>query len=331
MKNIAINGFGRIGRLAFRQLINEKSLKIVAINDLTSPDMLAYLLEYDSAHGKFNGSVKFNEKALIVNGQTIPVISEKDPANLPWKKYNVDVVVESTGLFVEKEKAAKHLEAGAKKVVISAPAKGDLKTVVFNVNHEILTSDDQIISAASCTTNCLAPVAKVLDDKFKIVKGFMTTVHAYTADQRLVDTPHRDFRRARAAAVNIVPTSTGAASALGLVIPAVKGRLDGIAMRVPVITGSVVDLVVELEKDATVQQINDAMKAKASVSFGYNDTPIVSSDVIGSSFGSIFDATMTSEIKDAHGKKLFKVVAWYDNESSYVSQYVRVITYFANL
>lgn len=330
MKNIAINGFGRIGRLVFRQLINDSSMKVVAINDLTAPKMLAYLLKHDSAQGIFKAEISSNENSLIVNGQTIRVFSEKDPSSLPWKDLNVDVVVESTGFFRKKEDAMKHIKAGAKKVVISAPGSGDMKTVVYEVNEDILTKDDQIISAASCTTNCLAPVAKVLHDEFGIVKGFMTTIHAYTSDQRLVDTPHSDFRRARAAAVNIVPSSTGAASAIGLVIPQIKGRLDGIAMRVPVITGSVVDLVVELEKDATVEEINAAMKDKSSHSFAYNKEPIVSTDVIGSTYGSIFDATLT-QVMEVDNKKLFKVVAWYDNENSYVSQYVRTLKYFANL
>lgn len=330
MKNIAINGFGRIGRLVFRQLITDKKIKIVAINDLTKPEILAYLLKYDSAQGVFNGEVSFDEKSLIVNGQAIPVYSQKEPADLPWKELNVDVVVESTGFFTKKEDAYKHIQAGAKKVVISAPGSGEMKTIVFDVNEKILTSDDQIISAASCTTNCLAPVVKVLDQEFKIVKGFMTTIHAYTADQRLVDAPHKDFRRARAAAVNIVPTSTGAAKAIGLVLPKLKGRLDGIAMRVPVITGSVVDLVVELEKKPSVEEINQAMKNHASNSFAYVNDKIVSSDTIGSTYGSLFDATLT-QVLEVDGKKLFKVVAWYDNENSYVSQYVRTLKYFADL
>lgn len=332
MKNIAINGFGRIGRLVFRKLINDQSFNIVAINDLANPEILAYLLKYDSAHGQFPGEIIAEEKSLIVNNKKIPVFSEKDPSVLPWKNLGIDLVVESTGLFTTKEKASMHLTAGAKKVVISAPAKGDVKTVVYGVNEQIINHEDKIISAASCTTNCLAPVAKVLQDKFKIVKGFMTTIHAYTADQRLVDAPHNDFRRARAAAVNIIPTSTGAASAMGAVIPEIKGLLDGIAMRVPVITGSVVDLVVELdEKNVTINDINQAMKKASSDSFGYTETPIVSSDTIGSTYGSIFDATLTSEIKDPTGKKLFKVVSWYDNESSYVSQYVRTLKLFSNL
>ncbi len=330
MKNIAINGFGRIGRLVFRELINDNAFKVVAINDLTDPKMLAYLLKHDSAQGVFNGEVKFTEKSLIVNGQEISVFDQKDPTSLPWKDLKVDVVVESTGFFRKKEDAMKHIHAGAQKVVISAPASGDIKTIVYEVNEKTLTKNDQIISAASCTTNCLAPVAKILHDNFGIVKGFMTTIHAYTSDQRLVDAPHSDFRRARAAAVNIVPTSTGAASAVGQVLPELKGRLDGIAMRVPVITGSVVDLVVELKKDATVEAINQAVKAKASASLCYNEEEIVSSDIISSTFGSIFDATLTQVI-EVDKKKLFKVVAWYDNEMSYVSQYVRTLKYFANL
>lgn len=331
MKKVAINGFGRIGRLVFRQLVTDSDIKIVAINDLTKAETLAHLLKYDTAHGKFNGTVEAREGKLIVNGQEILIVAEKDPKNLPWKSLEVDAVVEATGFFTSKESAMAHIEAGAKKVVISAPAKGDLKTVVYSVNHNILTADDQIISAASCTTNCLAPVAKVLQDKFGIEKGFMTTVHAYTADQRLQDAPHSDLRRARAGAQNIVPTTTGAAVAVGLVLPELKGKLDGIALRVPTITGSVVDLVVELQdKNASVESINAAMKNAASASFGYTEDPIVSSDVIGSTFGTLFDAKCTSEL-NVDGKKLFKLITWYDNENSYVSQYVRTFKHFINL
>lgn len=331
MKKVAINGFGRIGRLVFRQLVTDSDIKIVAINDLTKAETLAHLLKYDTAHGRFNGTVEAREGKLIVNGHEILIVAEKDPKNLPWKSLEIDAVVESTGFFTSKETAMAHIEAGAKKVVISAPAKGDLKTVVYSVNHNILTADDQIISAASCTTNCLAPVAKVLQDKFGIEKGFMTTVHAYTADQRLQDAPHSDLRRARAGAQNIVPTTTGAAVAVGLVLPELKGKLDGMALRVPTITGSVVDLVVELQdKNASVEAINAAMKNAASASFGYTEDEIVSADVIGSTYGTLFDAKCTSEL-NVDGKKLFKLITWYDNENSYVSQYVRTFKHFINL
>lgn len=331
MKKIAINGFGRIGRLVFRQIIANKDFEVVAINDLTNPKTLAHLLKYDSAQGRFNGEVKATETGIVVNGKEIKVFAEKDPALLPWGNLGVDVVVESTGLFTSEEKAGAHLKAGAKKVIISAPAEGNIPTVVFSVNEGVLTSEHKIISGASCTTNCLAPVAKVLDEVFGIEKGYMTTIHAYTGDQTIVDTPHRkgDLRRARAGASNIVPTSTGAAKAVGLVLPQLKGKLDGIAMRVPTLTGSAVDLVVELKKDATPADINAAMKKAASPSMEYCEDPIVSSDIIGSSYGSIFDATLTS-MMEVNGKKLFKIVAWYDNEMSYVSQFVRTLKYFAS-
>lgn len=331
MKKVAINGFGRIGRLVFRQLIEDKDIKIVAINDLTKPATLAYLLKYDTAHGRFNGTVEATDSALIVNGQEIKITAERDPKNLPWKALEVDAVVESTGFFVSKESAQAHIEAGAKKVVISAPAKGDLKTIVYSVNHSTLTADDQIISAASCTTNCLAPVANVLENVFGIEKGFMTTIHAYTGDQALQDRPHSDHRRARAGAMNFVPTTTGAAVAVGLVLPHLKGKLDGIAVRGPIITGSLVDLVVELkDKKATPEAINAAMKEAQSASLGYTEDDIVSSDIIGETHGSIFDAKLTSEI-NVDGKKLFKIVSWYDNENSYVSQYVRTFKHFISL
>jgi len=330
MKKIAINGFGRIGRMVFRQIINDKNFKVVAINDLTDTKTLAHLLKYDTAHGKFDGTVEAKDNSLVVNGQEIKVIAERDAANLPWKDLAIDVVVEATGFYTSKELSQKHIDAGAKKVVISAPASGDLKTVVYSVNESTVTADDKIISAASCTTNCLAPVVNVLQNEFGIVKGFMTTVHSYTGDQRIQDAPHRDLRRARAGAQNIIPTTTGAAIAIGKVIPELKGKLDGIAMRVPTITGSVVDLTFELAKDATPEEINAAMKKGASESFDYNTDPIVSSDIIGSTFGSIFDAGFTKEIV-VDGKKMFKVLAWYDNENSYVSQFVRTLKYFANL
>ena len=330
MKKIAINGFGRIGRMVFRQIINDKNFKVVAINDLTDTKTLAHLLKYDTAHGKFDGTVKAKDNSLVVNGQEIKVIAERDAANLPWKDLAIDVVVEATGFYTSKELSQKHIDAGAKKVVISAPASGDLKTVVYSVNESTVTADDKIISAASCTTNCLAPVVNVLQNEFGIVKGFMTTVHSYTGDQRIQDAPHRDLRRARAGAQNIIPTTTGAAIAIGKVIPELNGKLDGIAMRVPTITGSIVDLTFELAKDATPEKINVAMKKGVSESFGYNTDPIVSSDIIGSTFGSIFDAGFTKEIV-VDGKKMFKVLAWYDNENSYVSQFVRTLKYFANL
>ena len=331
MTKVAINGFGRIGRMVFRQLIEDSDIKVVAINDLTSADTLAHLLKYDSAHGKFNGTVEAKNGNLVVNGQEIKITAERDPKNLPWKAMEVEAVVESTGFFVSKEASMAHIEAGAKKVLISAPAKGDLKTIVYSVNHNTLTADDQIASAASCTTNALAPVVNVLHKEFGLTKGFMTTIHAYTGDQGTQDKPHGDLRRARAAAVNFVPTTTGAAVAVGKVLPELNGKLDGIAVRGPVITGSLVDLVVELDKkDVTVAQINAAMKAAASASFGYTEDPIVSSDVIGSTHGTIFDAQMTSELA-VDGKKLFKLLTWYDNENSYVSQYVRVFKHMINL
>ncbi|MGY6171842.1 type I glyceraldehyde-3-phosphate dehydrogenase [Candidatus Mycoplasma pogonae] len=332
MKKIAINGFGRIGRLVFRTLLKTAAneVEVVAINDLTSPKILAHLLKYDSAHGRFDGTVESTDTSLIVNGKEIKVYAERDPENLPWGQLGVDVVVEATGFFTSKEGSEKHLKAGAKKVLISAPASGDLKTVVFNVNHEILTPSDQIVSAASCTTNALAPLVHFMDKKWGIEKGYMTTIHAYTADQRLQDAPHNDLRRARAAAFNLVPSTTGAAKAIGLVVPSLNGKLDGIALRVPVITGSFVDLVLELKHDATEAEINAYMKENVSESFGYTDEPIVSADIIGETHGSIFDATLT-KVMEVNGKRLYKLYTWYDNELSYVNQYVRVLRYFAKL
>lgn len=340
MKNIAINGFGRIGRLIFRQILGDeklwKELNIVAINDLTNAETLAHLLKYDSAQGKLcccKYKIEHDESNIIVNGKKIPIFAEKDPENLPWGKLKIDVVVESTGIYCSKEGSEKHIKAGAKKVAISAPAKGGgVKTVVYGVNHEIIDSSDVIISAASCTTNCLAPMVKAIDDAFGIKCGLMTTIHGYTGDQRLVDAPHRDLRRARSAAINIVPTSTGAAKAIGLVIPRLDGKLNGFAIRVPVVTGSLVDLTFELEKDATKDEINKAVKAFAdkSEALTYCTDPIVSSDIIGSSYGSIFDAELTREIIGSDGKKLFKVISWYDNEMSYVSQFIRVLKIFAD-
>ena len=331
MKKIAINGFGRIGRMVFRQIIEDSNFQVVAINDLTDTTTLAHLLKYDTAHGRFNGKVEAKKDSLVVNGKEIKVTAERDAAKLPWKKLKVDVVVEATGFYRTLESAQKHIKAGAKKVVISAPASGDLKTIVYSVNEDTLTAGDKIISAASCTTNCLAPVVDVLQKEFGIVKGFMTTVHSYTGDQRIQDAPHSDLRRARAGGQNIIPTTTGAAVAIGKVIPELKGKLDGIAMRVPTITGSVVDLTFELAKDGvSPEDINKAMKKGTSDSFAYNEDPIVSSDIIGSTYGSIFDAGFTKEVV-VDGKKMFKILAWYDNENSYVSQYVRVLKHFANL
>lgn len=327
---VAINGFGRIGRLAFRQFIGNKKVEVVAINDLTSAKTLAHLLKYDSAHRKCEAKISDTENEIVVNGKRIPVYAEKDPAALPWKKLGIDVVIESTGRFVDAEGASKHLEAGAKKVVISAPAKGDIPTVVYNVNHKILKASDKIVSAASCTTNALAPMAKALHENFTIKSGLMNTIHAYTADQRLQDAPHSDLRRARAAAVSIVPSTTGAAKAIGLVLPELKGKLHGLAVRVPTITGSLVDLSVELEKQPTVEQINAVMKKASNESFDYLEDEIVSSDIIGDNHGSVFDPFLTMAL-DVDGKKTYKVFTWYDNESSYVSQLVRVVTYVGSL
>ena len=327
--NVAINGFGRIGRLALRLMIENPEFNVVAINDLTDAKTLAHLFKYDSSQGRFNGEIEVKEGAFVVNGKEIKVTAERNPADLPWKELNVDVVLECTGFFTSQEKAGLHLQAGAKKVVISAPATGDLKTVVFNVNNDILDGTETVISGASCTTNCLAPMAKVLNDKFGIQKGFMTTIHAYTNDQNTLDGPHGkgDLRRGRAAAANIVPNSTGAAKAIGLVIPELKGKLDGGAQRVPVVTGSLTELVVTLDKKATVEEINAAMKAAANESFGYTEDEIVSSDVIGITFGSLFDATQT-KVMTVGDEQLVKVAAWYDNEMSYTNQLIRTLKYF---
>lgn len=329
---VAINGFGRIGRLVFRQIYNMDGIEVVAINDLTSPKVLAHLLKYDSAQGRFNEDVKSTEKSIIVNGEEIEIYTHKNPAEIPWKSNSVDVVLECTGFFADKEKAEAHIKAGAKRVVISAPATGDLKTIVFNVNHNILDGKETVISCASCTTNCLAPMADTLDREFGIELGFMTTVHAYTNDQNTQDAPHPkgDLRRARAAAQNIVPNSTGAAKAIGLVLPNLKGKLDGNAQRVPVLTGSLTELTSILKKKVTVEEVNASMKAAGNESFGYTEDEIVSSDVIGSHFGSLFDATQTKVIT-VGDKQLVKTVSWYDNEMSYVSQLVRTVHYFATL
>ena len=333
---VAINGFGRIGRLAFRQMFGAEGYEIVAINDLTSPDMLAHLLKYDSAQKRYEkaDTVVAGEGSITVDGKTIKIYAEKDAANLPWGEIGVDVVLECTGFYTSKEKASAHLKAGAKKVVISAPAGKDLPTVVFGVNENVLTAEDKIISAASCTTNCLAPMAKALNDFAPIQSGIMTTVHAYTGDQMVLDGPHRkgDLRRARAAAVNIVPNSTGAAKAIGLVIPELNGKLIGSAQRVPVPTGSTTILIATVKgEDITVEGINAAMKAASSASYGYTEEPLVSSDIIGITYGSLFDATQTMVTKVEDGLYQVQVVAWYDNENSYTSQMVSTIKYFAEL
>ncbi|MBP3802140.1 MAG: type I glyceraldehyde-3-phosphate dehydrogenase [Clostridia bacterium] len=333
---VAINGFGRIGRLAFRQMFGAEGYEIVAINDLTSPDMLAHLLKYDSAQKKYEkaDTVVAGEDSITVDGKTIKIYAEKEAQNLPWGEIGVDVVLECTGFYTTKEKAQAHIDAGAKKVVISAPAGKDLPTVVFGVNQDVLTPDDKIISAASCTTNCLAPMAKALNDYAPIQSGIMTTVHAYTGDQMLLDGPHRkgDLRRARAAAVNIVPNSTGAAKAIGLVIPELNGKLIGSAQRVPVPTGSTTILVAVVKgENVTVDSINAAMKAASNESYGYTEELLVSSDVIGMTYGSLFDATQTMVTEIGDGLYQVQVVSWYDNENSYTSQMVRTIKYFAEL
>ncbi len=328
---VAINGFGRIGRLAFRQMFGAEGYEVVAINDLTSPKMLAHLLKYDSSQGKYAlaDTVSAGEDSITVNGQTIKIYAFPDANNCPWGELKVDVVLECSGFYTSKEKAQAHINAGARKVVISAPAGNDLKTIVYNVNHTTLTAEDQIISAASCTTNCLAPMAKALNDLAGIKSGIMTTVHAYTGDQMILDGPQRkgDLRRSRAGAVNIVPNSTGAAKAIGLVIPELKGKLIGSAQRVPTPTGSTTILVATVEKSVTKEEINAAMKAASTESFGYNEDEIVSSDIVGSTYGSIFDATQTMVGED----NLVQVVSWYDNENSYTSQMVRTIKYFSEL
>ena len=336
---VAINGFGRIGRLAFRQMFDAEGYEVVAINDLTSPKMLAHLLKYDTAQGSFCGkigegkhTVEATEDSIIVDGKEIKIYAIKDAKDCPWGQIGVDVVLECTGFYTSKEKSMAHIQAGAKKVVISAPAGNDLKTIVYSVNEKTLTAEDQVISAASCTTNCLAPMADTLNKTYPIVSGIMTTVHAYTGDQMILDGPQRkgDLRRARAGAQNIVPNSTGAAKAIGLVIPELNGKLIGSAQRVPVPTGSTTILVAVVKgKDVTKESINAAMKAAASESFGYNEDPIVSSDVIGMRYGSLFDATQTMVAKIDDDTYQVQVVSWYDNENSYTSQMVRTIKYFA--
>jgi len=324
MSKIAINGFGRIGRLTFRNLIESDNVEIVAINDLTATDMLAHLLKYDSAHGRFNGTVSHTKSSLIVNGKEITVYAQRDPETLPWGELGVDVVIESTGFFRDAEGMGKHIKAGAKKVALSAPASGDIKTIVLGVNDDELTAEDTMVSNASCTTNCLSPMAKVLDEKFGIESGFMCTIHAYTSDQRIQDAPHSDKRRARAAAVNMIPTSTGAAKAVALVLPQLKGKLDGYAMRVPTITGSATDLTVQLKTEATAEEINAAMKEAAEGPLKnilcYTEDPIVSSDIVGDKHSCVFDAGVTS----AKGK-LVKVLGWYDNEAGYSARLANLV------
>jgi glyceraldehyde 3-phosphate dehydrogenase len=332
---VAINGFGRIGRLAFRQMFGAEGYEIVAINDLTSPKMLAHLLKYDSSQGKYAlaDAVSYSDNSITVDGKEITIYAEKNAADLPWGKLGVDVVLECTGFYTSKEKASAHIQAGAKKVVISAPAGNDLPTIVYNVNHNVLKAEDTVISAASCTTNCLAPMAKALNDLAAIKTGIMCTIHAYTGDQMILDGPQRkgDLRRSRAGAVNIVPNSTGAAKAIGLVIPELNGKLIGAAQRVPTPTGSTTILTAVVEGNVTKEQINDAMKAAATESFGYNTDEIVSSDIVGMRFGSLFDATQTMVLPLDNGTTQVQVVSWYDNENSYVSQMVRTIKYFAEL
>ncbi len=332
---VAINGFGRIGRLAFRQMFGAEGYEVVAINDLTSPKMLAHLLKYDTMQGNYarDHKVESTEDSIIVDGTEIKIYAEKNAADCPWGKLDVDVVLECTGFYCSKEKSQAHIDAGAKNVVISAPAGNDLPTIVYNVNHKTLTKDDHIISAASCTTNCLAPMAKALNDFAPIEAGIMTTVHAYTGDQMILDGPHRkgDLRRGRAGAMNIVPNSTGAAKAIGLVIPELNGKLIGSAQRVPTATGSTTILVAVVDKAVTKEEVNAAMKAQANESFGYNTDEIVSSDVVGMRYGSLFDATQTMVIPMADGKTQVQVVSWYDNENSYTSQMVRTIKYFSEI
>ena len=330
---VGINGFGRIGRLAFRRIQNVEGVEVARINDLTDPTMLAHLLKYDTTQGRFDGTVEVKDGGFEVNGKFVKVSAEREPANIDWAADGVEIVLEATGFFASKEKAEQHIhENGAKKVVITAPGGNDVKTIVFNTNHEVLDGTETVISAGSCTTNCLAPMADTLNKQFGIKVGTMTTVHGYTGDQMTLDGPHRggDFRRARAAAENIVPNSTGAAKAIGLVIPELNGKLDGAAQRVPTPTGSVTELVAVLEKNVTVDEVNAAMKAASNESYGYTEDQIVSSDIVGISFGSLFDATQT-KVLDVDGKQLVKVVSWYDNEMSYTSQLVRTLEYFAKI
>ena len=329
---VGINGFGRIGRLAFRRIQDVEGIEVVAINDLTDAAQLAHLLKYDTTQGRFNGTVEVHEGSFNVNGKEVKVLANPNPEELPWGELGVEIVLECTGFFTSKEKAEKHLKGGAKRVVISAPGGDDVPTIVYNVNHNILTGDETVISGASCTTNCLAPMAKVLNDEFGIVEGLMTTIHAYTGDQNTLDAPHKkgDLRRARAAAQSIIPNTTGAAKAIGSLIPELKGKLDGSAQRVPVATGSITELVTVLDKKVTVDEVNAAMKAATNESYGYNVDPIVSADIIGMTYGSLFDETLT-KVMTVGDNQLVKTVAWYDNEMSYTAQLVRTLEYFAKL
>ena len=328
MVRVAINGFGRIGRLAAREIQNYDDMEVVAVNDLTDDDFLAHLFKYDSTQGRFDGDIEVLENSFKINGHEVKSFTEKDPANLPWGDLDIDIVLECTGFFTEEQDARKHLDAGAKKVLISAPGKGDMKTIVYGVNENTLDGTEEIVSAASCTTNCLAPVVKVLNDEFGIKQGLMTTIHAYTGDQNTLDAPHAkgDYRRARAAAENIVPNSTGAAKAIGLVLPELKGKLDGGAQRVPVATGSLTEVTVTLDKNVSVEDVNNAMKKAANPSFGYNEDEIVSTDIIGIKEGSLFDATQT-RVLEVDGNQLVRAVAWYDNEMSYTAQLVRTLNH----
>lgn len=334
MIRVAINGFGRIGRLVFRIMEEDPNFEVVAINDLTDAEQLAYLLKYDTNHGNYRvNEISFEDNYIIVGDRKIRVYAETDPINLPWKELNIDEVFECTGRFTDKEKAIAHINAGAKKVIISAPAKGDLKTIVYNVNEDTLDGSENVISAASCTTNCLAPVLNIIEKNIGITKGYMTTVHAYTNDQATLDIAHKkgiNARRGRACAANIVPSSTGAASAIGLVIPSLKGKLDGGALRVPVSTGSVIDLTLELNRNTTVEEINKLFKENVNETVGFTMDPIVSSDIIGSHLGGLIDGQLT-KIIEVDGKQLVKVIAWYDNEMSYSAQMVRTAKYFGNI
>lgn len=328
MVRVAINGFGRIGRLAAREIQNYEDMEVVAVNDLTDDEFLAHLFKYDSTQGRFDGNIEVLENSFKINGHEVKSFTEKDPANLPWGDLDIDIVLECTGFFTDEKDARKHLDAGAKKVLISAPGKGNMKTIVYGVNENTLDGTEEIVSAASCTTNCLAPVVKVLNDEFGIKQGLMTTIHAYTGDQNTLDAPHAkgDYRRARAAAENIVPNSTGAAKAIGLVLPELKGKLDGGAQRVPVATGSLTEVTVTLDKNVSAEDVNNAMKNAANPSFGYNEDEIVSTDIIGIKEGSLFDATQT-RVLEVDGKQLVRAVAWYDNEMSYTAQLVRTLNH----
>ncbi len=330
---VAINGFGRIGRLTFRELFeNQANIEIVAINDLTAPKVLAYLLENDTAHRMFKKNISYTSTSIIVDGKEINIVAEKDPSLLPWKQYNVDIVIEATGFFATYQGAKKHLAAGAKKVIVSAPVKDlEVKNIVYNVNHTIIDKTDQIISAASCTTNCLAPIIKIMETSFGILNGYMTTIHALTNDQKLLDLPHTDLRRGRSAFSNIVPTSTGAAQAIWRVIPSLKGKLSGTALRVPILTGSIIDLTLNLQKKTSKEEINQLFERSKNETLAYCTKEIVSSDIIGSSFGSIFDATLTEVVESPNGSQIVKLFSWYDNEYSYVHQLVRTLKYFAKI